>query len=135
MDNLQARTVFFVKNAEHSLRYYTETLGFSVDWVHREEDRPFVCQVSLLGLQLILNQIEDWTEGWAGHGRVFIGIDPGKAGELLQHIRVKGIKTSTLHWGAPTLVIRDLDGNEFFFWLSESERTSLETDSPPERAS
>jgi hypothetical protein len=29
------------------------------------------------------------------------------------------IETSTLHWGAPTLVVRDLDGNELFFWLPQ----------------
>jgi len=33
-----------------------------------------------------------------------------------------------LQWGAPTLVIRDLDENELFFWLPESERASLEAE-------
>jgi hypothetical protein len=26
------------------------------------------------------------------------------------------------HWGAPTMVILDLDQNELFFWLSDAER-------------
>jgi hypothetical protein len=38
-----------------------------------------------------------------------------------EDIEEKSIKTRALPWGAPTLVIRDLDGNELFFWLPESE--------------
>ena len=74
MDHLDARTVFFVRDAERSLRFYTETLGFRLDWNHQEQGRAFVFQVSLLGLQLILNQTEAATESRAGHGRVFIAI-------------------------------------------------------------
>ena len=32
MSSLYARSVFFVNNAERSLRFYTEQLGFKVDW-------------------------------------------------------------------------------------------------------
>ena len=32
MDNLYARSVFFVKDGQRSLDYYTKTLGFSLDW-------------------------------------------------------------------------------------------------------
>jgi hypothetical protein len=46
---------------------------------------------------------------------------------LRKHIEEKGIETMVLHWGSPTLVIRDLDKNEFFFWLPECARASLET--------
>jgi hypothetical protein len=35
----------------------------------------------------------------------------------------KGIKTTTIDWGAPTLVIHDQDQNELFFWLPQKERT------------
>jgi len=31
-------------------------------------------------------------------------------------------------WGKPTLVINDLDGNELFFWVPESELASLESE-------
>jgi len=128
VNNLYARAVFFVEDAERSLRYYTETLGFSLDWNHQEKGRAFVFQVSLLGFELILNQTEPWTEGRAGHGRVFIGIQDDQVGAFRQHIRDKGIKTDFLQWGEPTLVIRDLDKNELFIWLPESERASLEAE-------
>lgn len=38
MTNLYARAVFFVENAEASLRFYVEQLGFSEDWAHQEEE-------------------------------------------------------------------------------------------------
>jgi catechol 2,3-dioxygenase-like lactoylglutathione lyase family enzyme len=128
MDNLYARTVFFVKDAQRSLDYYTNSLGFSLDWNHEEGGHPFVFQVSLFGFQLILNQAEGWTEDRPGHGRVFIGLEDDQSEGFRRHIENKGIKTSILHWGAPTLVIRDLDENELFFWLPERERERLETE-------
>jgi len=71
VNHLYARSVFFVKDAERSLRFYTETLGFSLDWKYEEQGRAFVLQVSLLGFELILNQTGPQTEDRAGHGRVF----------------------------------------------------------------
>lgn len=128
MDNLYGRTVFFVKDAERSLDFYTETLGFTLDWNHQEQGRAFVVQVSLLGLELILNQVEPWTSDRAGHGRVFIGLEEDQADSFCRHIEAKGIETTVLRWGDPTLVIRDLDKNELFIWLPESRRASLEAD-------
>ena len=126
MDNLFARSVFFVKDAEGALRYYTETLGFSLEWNHQVEGRAYVFEVSLLGFQLILNQTQPGTEERAGHGRLFIGLDDDQANAFRKHIEEKGIKTTVIQWGAPTLVIRDLDENELFFWLPEKERANLQ---------
>jgi catechol 2,3-dioxygenase-like lactoylglutathione lyase family enzyme len=117
MEDFCGRSVFFVKDAERALAYYTQTLGFTLDWNHQVEGRAFVFQVSLFGLQLILNQIEDWTKDRAGHGRVFIGIDSGQTATFRQHIDKHDIQTTNFDWGGPTLVIRDLDQNELFFWL------------------
>ena len=126
MNNLYARSVFFVKDAERSLTFYTETLGFSLDWNYQEQGRAWVFQVSLLGFELILNQTEPSTLDRPGHGRLFIGLEDDQLAAFRGHVEQKGIKTTVLEWGNPTLVIRDLDENELFFWLSESERASLE---------
>jgi catechol 2,3-dioxygenase-like lactoylglutathione lyase family enzyme len=126
MERLYARTVFFVKDAQRSLDHYTNTLGFSLDWSHEQEGRPFVFQVSLLGFELILNQAEPWTEDRPGHGRAFIGLADGQLEGFRQHIEDRAIKTSSLYWGAPTVVIRDVDENELFFWLPERERERFE---------
>src|SRR5882762_5414067 len=55
--NLYARSVFFVADADRSLRYYTEQLGFSLDW----DSKDGVFQVSLFGFELIINQVGDRT--------------------------------------------------------------------------
>ena len=128
MENLYARSVFFVKDAERSLRYYTETLGFSLDWNYEEAGRPYVFQVSLFGFELIINQTDQSTEKRAGQGRTFIGLNDDQAREVRRHISEKGIKTNIVQWGEPTLVIRDLDDNELFIWLPDSERARLQTD-------
>jgi catechol 2,3-dioxygenase-like lactoylglutathione lyase family enzyme len=126
MNNFYARSVFFVKDAERSLKFYTETLGFALDWKHEEAGRAYVFQVSLLGFEMILNQTEPATETRAGHGRLFIGLDDGQIDAFRKHIEEKSIKTTVVQWGNPTLVIHDLDGNELFIWLPGSDRAGLQ---------
>ena len=116
-EQFYARCVFFVKDAEKSLAFYTSKIGFSLDWKHEEEGKPYVFQVSLFGFELILNQVDSKTKANAGHGRVFIGLDEEQAKLLRQHIEDKEIETTSANWGKPTLVIQDPDGNEMFFWL------------------
>lgn len=123
MDDWYARAVFFVKDAERSLHFYTEKLGFSVEWKFEEEGRAFVFQVKLHGFALIVIQGYLETEARIGHGRVFIGLDDGEQTESLRRqIEERHIETTVVKWGdTPTRVIRDLDGNELFFWPSLSE--------------
>lgn len=128
MDKLYARTVFFVDDAERSLTFYTQTLGFSLDWNHQEGGLAFVFQVSLFGFELILNQTWERTRGRAGHGRVFIGLEDDQLDLSRHHIEKNGIETTVVDWGAPTLVIRDIDENELFFGLPLSERARLEAE-------
>jgi catechol 2,3-dioxygenase-like lactoylglutathione lyase family enzyme len=125
MDNFYAKTVFFVTDADKALSYYTNTLGFTLDWSHEEQGKPLVVQVSLHGFELILNQVEPGTEGRPGHGRVFIGLNEDQSIRFRQYLREKGIQTSLRQWGAPTIAINDMDGNEIFFWLPEKERAHL----------
>lgn len=122
MDSWRAYAVFFVRDAERALHFYTEDLGFSLKWNYQEEGRAFVFSVSLHGFQLILNQVEPHTEDRAGHGRVFVGLKEGEQSEALRrHIEERQIQTTVVQWGAPTRAIRDPDGNELFFWPSLSE--------------
>jgi catechol 2,3-dioxygenase-like lactoylglutathione lyase family enzyme len=127
MDNFYARSVFFVKDAEAALAWYTNTLGFALDWNYQYEGRACVFQVRLFGFELILNQVFDDTRERAGHGRLFIGLEESQASALSEHIRARKIRVSRDDWGKPTLVIKDLDGNELFFWLPEEELAKLES--------
>jgi catechol 2,3-dioxygenase-like lactoylglutathione lyase family enzyme len=126
MDNFYARTVFFVRDGERSLKFYTETLGCSVEWKFEEEGRVVVFEVGLFGFALILNQTGPETMDRPGHGRVFIGLEDDQSEEFRKYIEDKGIKTTVVDWGAPTLVIRDIDDNELFFWFSGRERENLQ---------
>src|SRR6185436_20175064 len=121
MENFYARSVFFVKDAEESLAFYTKTLGFKLDWNHQYEGRAWVFQVSLSGFELILNQVWGKTEPRAGHGRTFIGLETEQALSLLRHIQERGINMLRDDWGRPTLVLVDPDGNELYFWIPDSE--------------
>jgi catechol 2,3-dioxygenase-like lactoylglutathione lyase family enzyme len=96
MNNLYARSVFFVKDAERSLKFYTETLGFSLDWNYQEAGKAYVFQVGLLGFELILNQSGPSTENRAGHGRLFIGLEPDQSDAFRKHIEEKSIKTTVV---------------------------------------
>lgn len=122
MRNLGLRPVFFVHDAPAALEHYVTRMGFNKDWVHEEAGRPFVFQVSLFGLQLIINQCEDWTGGRRGHGRVFVPIDPDQTDEFMAHVRQWNIPVTRFEWGAPTWIIHDLDRNELFLWLPEEDR-------------
>jgi catechol 2,3-dioxygenase-like lactoylglutathione lyase family enzyme len=122
MHNLGARPVFFVQDTPRAVEFYTSALGFNLDWTHEENGRPYVAQVSLFGLQIILNQKESPTDDRAGHGRIFIGLDDAQNAAILQHVESKGISAEYTQWGAPTMAIYDLDRNEIYFWLSDTER-------------
>ena len=130
MDNFYARSVFFVKDAEASLAFYTQTLGFTLDWNYPYEGRAWVFEVSLFGFELILNQVYGPTQNRAGHGRAFIGLDSEQATALLRHIEERNIKPMRHEWGRPTLVVRDPDENELFFWIPDSEWASVPPDLP-----
>lgn len=98
MPNLYARSVFFTSDGARALRFYTETLGFAVDWRYDENARPFVFQVSVLGFELIVNQTWEATRGREGHGRVFIGLEDDQVERLHEHIAAKAIETERVDW-------------------------------------
>ena len=127
MNSFYARSVFFVADAERSLRFYVDQLGFAEDWNYREEGRTFVCQVSLFGFELILNETDSRTRARAGHGRVFIGLDDDQREPLRHHILAKGIQFQRVDWGRPTILIKDVDANELFVWLPNDDFTGFET--------
>jgi catechol 2,3-dioxygenase-like lactoylglutathione lyase family enzyme len=121
MENFYARAVFFTADAEASLCYYTEQLGFSLDW----DSNDGVFQVSLFGFELIINQVGERTRTRAGHGRVFIGLEDDQGDPFRKHIAERGIQTFRVPWGRPTLVIKDLDDNELLFWLPRDDFDNL----------
>ena len=129
MQNLYARAVFFVADAERSQRFYIDSLGMPVDWNFDSSQtrKPWIFQVNLLGFELIIEQGESDTRDRVGQGRVFIGLEDEQAEPLKKHLIEKKVKFVRRDWGRPTLVIKDLDGNELFFWLPHDDFSGLET--------
>ena len=121
MSNLYARAVFFVSESERASRFYTEQLGFALDW----DSKDGVLQVSFLGFELILNQTWADAPARAGAGRVFIGLDDDQEGAFRKHLSARGIRPRLMTWGRPTLVIADPDGNELLFWLARDDFTGI----------
>ncbi|MEO8308681.1 MAG: glyoxalase superfamily protein [Pseudomonadota bacterium] len=122
MNDLSATPVFFVQDTPRAVEFYTSVLGFNLDWTYEEDGRPYVVQVSLLGLQIILNQKENSTDVRPGHGRVFVGLDDVQSEAILRHVQSRRIAAAYTQWGAPTMAIYDLDRNEIYIWLSDAER-------------
>jgi catechol 2,3-dioxygenase-like lactoylglutathione lyase family enzyme len=117
MSALYARSVFFVADADRSLRFYTEELGFALDW----DSKDGVFQVSLMGFEVILNQVGERTQARVGHGRVFIGLEDDQGEPLRKHFVDRRIPAHRVEWGRPTLVIKDVDENEMFFWMPRND--------------
>jgi len=111
MKHWYARPVFFVRDAEEALAFYTDRLGFSVDWNHQEDGRAYVCQVNHNGFELILAQ----DEARAGHGRVFISLDAEQEQALRASLKERSIAVTQKQWGMPVIQILDIDTNELLF--------------------
>lgn len=112
MSTFYARSIFFVRGLEQARRHYIEQLGFAEDW----NSGDGVLQVSLFGVEIILNETSERTHDRAGHGRLFVGLEDDQVAQLREHVAAKGIHTERVEWGRSTLVIKDIDGNELFFW-------------------
>jgi catechol 2,3-dioxygenase-like lactoylglutathione lyase family enzyme len=71
-----ARPVLHVTDAEASLRFYIDRLGFTSPWRYDEDGRVFVAQVDRQGCALILSN--QWSEK-IGKGLMFISlnVEPG----------------------------------------------------------
>ena len=122
MSTFYARAVFFVDGVDRARRYYTEQLGFTLDW----DSNDGVLQVSLFGFELILNDVGESTRARVGHGRVFIGLEDEQGESFRAHVLSKGIQLARVEWGRPTLLIKDVDGNELFFWIPNDDFNGYE---------
>jgi len=111
MKKWYSRPVFFVKDAESSIIFFREKLGFSLDWNYQEGGSAYVCQVSRSGFELILAE----NKSRAGNGRVFIALDSEQEKALRKEIGEKGIEARDSYWGMPIIEILDPDRNELFF--------------------
>lgn len=116
-----ARPVFHVADVGASLRFYTERLGFTSPWQHKEQGHPVVAQVERDGCALIL--ASTWAEK-AGKGTLFVSLDPqpwSKEAEaaaldaLRAEFEAAGVAVREGHWGYRVVAAEDPDGNTLLF--------------------
>ena len=110
-----SRPVFSVSNIQNSLQFYCDLLGFDQSWQYEENGQTIVTQISKGELELILAANLDRV----GHARIFISLNGPELARLEQVIKAKEIETENIHWGYPTIRIRDPDGNEMLFPLED----------------
>lgn len=114
MSEWYARTVFFVSDCANAISFY-QSIGFTEDWRSEEAGRLIAVQMSLHGIEIILN--EDHAK--AGNGRLFISLDPGEVNQYLRTITINNQKIDNFFWGMPTKRIVDPDGNELLLFDDE----------------
>lgn len=114
MSNWYSRPVFFAKNVEFSIEFYTQKLGFTLAWNHSENGKILVAQVNRFDLEIILTLDEEKC----GKGRIFISLEEDEKESLKAETEAKAISAEEITWGMPVIKILDVDGNELFFALS-----------------
>ena len=105
------RPVFSVSAMDRALHHYCELLGFTRGWSYEEAGEVTVTQVARGDLELILTSNLDRT----GQGRLFVSLTGPEMADLERIIAERRIAADNIHWGYPSLRIRDPDGNELIF--------------------
>src|SRR5580693_7103797 len=117
-----ARPVLHVKDADASLRFYVNLLGFTSPWRYDEEGRSRVAQVDRQSCALIL--ANNLAPEKIGKAVMFISLNvepatPEAAVAALDALRAEleaeGVPVKEGSWGYRLLVVDDLDGNQLFF--------------------
>ena len=116
-----ARPVLHVSNAEASLRFYVDRLGFTVPWRVEWDGRAHIAQVDRQNCALILS--DQWPEK-VGKGLMFISLnvepstheaEVAAVDALRSEFEARGVPVKDDRWGYKVLVVEDLDGNRLFF--------------------
>lgn len=101
-----------VRDMAASVRYYTEVLGFKVDWGFPSEDHSFFASVSRGRCHLFL------SEGDQGHFGTWVWIDGKDVEPLHEELKAAGAKIrnppTNYEW-ALEMQVEDPDGNVLRF--------------------
>lgn len=100
--------VLRVASVAASLEYYTQALGFSLDWKVPEDRAPFFASVSRGRCGLFL------SEGDQGHAGAWVWIDGVDVEKVFEEFKASGAKIrnppTNYEW-ALEMQVEDLDGN------------------------
>jgi len=105
-----SRPVLFVADLRRGLRFYTDGLGFKLDW-HSKDGTGTVCQVSRSECEIILCEDPDRHD----KTRLFIELTTEGLRDFQRELIERKVPHRTTWWGYDTTQVDDPDGNELFF--------------------
>jgi predicted lactoylglutathione lyase len=106
-----------VRDLKRSIRFYTETLGFKLDW--GGGDGSTICSVSKDGCAIMLSQSAEAGPGvW-----VWIGVEDDSLFRLYRSRGVKVRQEPRNHSWAYEMKFEDIDGN--VLWLGTESRKDM----------
>ncbi|MCA9175734.1 MAG: VOC family protein [Planctomycetales bacterium] len=106
-----------VRDLTRSIRFYTETLGFKLDW--GGEDGDAICSVSKDGHCIMLSRSAEGSPGvW-----VWVGLEDDSLFHLYRSRGVKVRQEPMNYSWAYEMKFEDIDGN--VLWLGTEPRTDL----------
>lgn len=105
-----ARPVFFVANAEASLRFYLDQLGFTKKW-----QQGTVCQVDHGECEIILCQSDQRHDKC----RLFIELNDAGREDLRRELAARSTPNDKTWWGYDCIRVTDPDGHELLFPLED----------------
>ena len=110
--------LMFAKDVGASKSFYTEKLGFHVDWIHDENgEDPYVC-ISRGGTEFHLSRCK--CEDGRHTGNLWVRVECDQLDEFYEEIVNKGVQVKeppeNYPWGFREMEVEDPDGNRFTFF-------------------
>lgn len=106
-----------VRDLTRSIRFYTDTLGFKLDW--GGQAGSLICSVSKDSCHIMLSQISSRSSSvW-----VWIGVEDDSLFHLYRSRGVKVLQEPENHPWAYEMKFEDIDGN--VLWLGTEPRKDL----------
>jgi len=113
MSSWVTSTLVFVRDVDASIRFYVDTLGFTLNMRHEDGGRALVAGVSRGdGCALLLTS--QWPDR-IGLGIVYNALGQEEFNELRADLAAKQVALKEGWWGNPLLIVEDCDGNQIYF--------------------
>jgi catechol 2,3-dioxygenase-like lactoylglutathione lyase family enzyme len=108
------RPVLFVADVNCALGFYVDTLGFEKRW-HEGNGAGGVCQVNRGECEIILCE----EPARRDRGRLYVELTADALADLRRELAERAVPAQETWWGNDAIQIKDPDGNELLFPISE----------------
>lgn len=106
-------TLVFVRDVDAAIKFYVDTLGFTLNMRHDESGVAIVAGVSRGdGCALLLTS--QWQDR-IGLGIIYAAFGQDEFDALRADFQSKNVALKQGWWGGDVLIVEDLDGNQIYF--------------------